>query len=146
MAVLRGAAQFVWVLDPAGQSQHLQVDPNPPNGKQFAWVRDREEKGSDVNLATHLLVDASRGDCDIAVVVSDDGDLLEPIIQARKVFGLTVGVLNPQTWRVRNERPNLALQKQANFYHPIREGVLGACQFPATLRDSKGTITKPLTW
>ena len=101
MPVQYGVPQSVWVLDRAGQSQHLQIDPKPPNGAQFVWVHDREEKGSDVNLATHLLVDAYHGDFDTAVVVSDDADLLEPIIQVRKEFGVRVEVLNPQTWRVR---------------------------------------------
>jgi hypothetical protein len=32
----------------------------------------REEKGSDVNLGAHLLVDAFRGRCELAVVVTND--------------------------------------------------------------------------
>lgn len=38
-----------------------------------------EEKGSDVNLAAHLLNDAWKGVFDAAVVVSNDTDLVEPI-------------------------------------------------------------------
>ncbi|MBN1628298.1 MAG: NYN domain-containing protein [Thermoleophilia bacterium] len=38
-----------------------------------------EEKGSDVNLATYLLLDAFDDALDTAVVVSDDSHLLEPI-------------------------------------------------------------------
>ena len=54
-----------------------------------------EEKGSDVNLATHLLYDGFKNDYEVAVVVSNDSDLLEPVRVARSL-GLTVGVLNPQ--------------------------------------------------
>ena len=38
-----------------------------------------EEKGSDVNLASHLLFDAFRGAFDAAAVLSNDSDLVEPI-------------------------------------------------------------------
>ena len=37
-------------------------------------VRDSEEKGSDVNLATRLLVDGFNGEYEQAVVVSNDAD------------------------------------------------------------------------
>lgn len=36
---------------------------------------NREEKGSDVNVAAHLLVDVLTGVVNAAVVVSSDGDL-----------------------------------------------------------------------
>ncbi len=54
-----------------------------------------EEKGSDVNLATHLLHDAHMGRFDVAVVVSNDSDLLEPIRIVREQLGKKVGILNP---------------------------------------------------
>ena len=38
----------------------------------YVLVRDSEEKGSDVNLATRLLVDGFNGECEQAVVVSND--------------------------------------------------------------------------
>jgi len=47
--------------------------------QQYARVIKTEEKGSDVNLATHLLHDAHRGWFEAAVIVSNDSDLLEPI-------------------------------------------------------------------
>lgn len=47
----------------------------PPNTVK---VIKREEKGSDVNLATQLLVDAFRGNADTFVVVTNDSDLKTP--------------------------------------------------------------------
>ncbi len=41
---------------------------------QRATALVNEEKGSDVNLATHLLLDAVKNDYDAAVVVSDDAE------------------------------------------------------------------------
>ena len=62
-----------------------------PNGPKTVEVLKTEEKGSDVNLATHLLVDAFDGDFDVAVVISNDSDLVEPITVVRERFGLRVG-------------------------------------------------------
>jgi hypothetical protein len=44
-----------------------------------ARVRKTEEKVSDVNLATHLILDATRHSADVYVVVPNDSDLVEPI-------------------------------------------------------------------
>ncbi len=53
----------------------------------------REEKGSDVNLASHLLLDVLGGTIDAAVIVSNDSDLRFPVQQARK--RVPVGLVNP---------------------------------------------------
>jgi hypothetical protein len=46
---------------------------NPPgSGQRFAEVLKMEEKGSDVNIATYMLVDAFRADCDQLVVITND--------------------------------------------------------------------------
>lgn len=48
---------------------------NPrPSGPRTAEVFRTEEKGSDVNLASHLLLDAFQKNCETAVVVSNDSD------------------------------------------------------------------------
>lgn len=49
----------------------------PDRGARTVEVLKTEEKGSDVNLATYLLLDAFRGNCDTAVVVSNDSDLAD---------------------------------------------------------------------
>jgi len=46
----------------------------PVTGAQTVKVIKTEEKGSDVNLATYLLVDAFRDDAEAFVVVSNDSD------------------------------------------------------------------------
>lgn len=53
----------------------------------------QEEKGSDVNIASHLLVDLLGGSIDAAVVVSNDSDLKFPIHFARQ--RIHVGHVNP---------------------------------------------------
>ncbi|MEJ7792015.1 MAG: hypothetical protein WKF65_08610 [Gaiellaceae bacterium] len=58
-------------------------------------VADREEKGSDVNVATHLLLDALAAPptMDAAMVFSNDSDLKLPVAKIR--LRLPVGIVNP---------------------------------------------------
>jgi len=53
----------------------------------------REEKGTDVNLAAHLLLDVLRGAVDGVLVISNDSDLRFPVEQAR--LHVPVGIINP---------------------------------------------------
>jgi hypothetical protein len=53
-----------------------------------------EEKGSDVNVASHLLVDVLEGTVDAAVVVSNDSDLAFPVKATRGRVPL--GMVNPR--------------------------------------------------
>ena len=46
--------------------------------QKYATVWKTEEKGSDVNLATHLLCDAYEGKFDVAVLVTNGSDLFTP--------------------------------------------------------------------
>jgi NYN domain len=107
----------------------------------MAYVVKVEEKGSDVNLATYLLLDAFHGDFEAAVVISNDSDLVEPIRMVQEEFKLPVGVLNPH-----RDNISFALQRVAKFYKPIRQGPLRGSQFPPTLKDSRGTIHQPAKW
>lgn len=99
-----------------------------------------EEKGSDVNIATHLLYDGFRNHYDLAVVVSNDSDLLEPIKIVRNELGKQVGVLNP------HPRPSRAILPHIDFIKRIRAGALGTSQFPPLLTDSVGRFHKPAKW
>ncbi len=69
---------------------------NPPaGGSRFVTVIKTEEKGSDVNLATMLLLDASRTDFEQAIVISNDSDLVLPVEVVRNEFHRPVGVIFP---------------------------------------------------
>ncbi|MEJ7762773.1 MAG: NYN domain-containing protein [Thermomicrobiales bacterium] len=114
--------------------------PIPLDPLEMAYVIERKEKGSDVNLASHLLLDGFKRSYDVALVITNDSDLAEPIRIVRGELGLQVVVVNP--------RKNLAfdLKGIANSYKEIRQGVLRDSQFPETLTDKNGIITKPPTW
>lgn len=103
-------------------------------------VLKSEEKGSDVNLASRLLIDCYNSKCDIAVIISNDSDLVFPIEHVKRFLGKTVGIVNP------HPRPSRELLAIANFYKPIRPSILGACQFPDNMTDALGAFHKPGTW
>lgn len=103
-------------------------------------VLKTEEKGSDVNLATFLLLDAFKKDCDAAVVISNDSDLKLPIEVVQQELGLRVGVVNPHP----AARRSRALQP--TFFKQLRTPALAACQFPPVLSDRLGELRKPARW
>lgn len=113
---------------------------HPTTTSHNALVVRMEEKGSDVNLASLLLADAFRGDFEVAAVLSNDSDLVLPIKIVSTELHLPVGILNP------HKRFAVELMKVATFRKQIRKGALKASQFPQTLTDANGTITKPAAW
>jgi uncharacterized LabA/DUF88 family protein len=107
---------------------------------QQVWVDKTEEKGSDVNLATHLVRDAFQKRFDLAVLVTNDSDLAEPVRIVTKDLGLPVGILNPHQYHSQE------LKRLATFVKRIRQSALHASQFPVTLADEKGAFHKPSSW
>ena len=103
-------------------------------------VLKTEEKGSDVNLASHLIHDGYHKDYEQAVLITNDSDLVEPIRIVRAELGLPVGILNPAKY------PNPLLVRAASFIKQIRKGVLSASQFPREMIDKDGKFHKPLKW
>lgn len=104
------------------------------------WVDKTEEKGSDVNLAAHLLHDGFKGLFGTAVIISNDSDLAEPVRLVKQVLNLSIGILNP------HQRHSQTLQQYATFVKRIRQNHLIASQFPNPLTDSKGVFHKPQGW
>jgi hypothetical protein len=112
----------------------------PASGSPLVKVLRPQEKGSDVNLATHLPVDAVEGAFEAAVVITNDSDLRAPIRAVMEVHKLPVGVLHPHA------KPSTELHGVADFCRGIPEGALKACQFQPSLEDRTGRFRKPATW
>jgi uncharacterized LabA/DUF88 family protein len=119
----------------------------PPNTIE---IYKTEEKGSDVNLAAHLLLDGFRNHYECAIVVSGDSDLVAPIRMVRDELKKPVGILNPQRLsgpNCRPERKSAGLQHAASFYqNGVTWAQLVAAQFPSPMTDATGTFHKPATW
>ena len=108
--------------------------------QEFVKVIKTEEKGSDVNLATHLLHDAHMDRFDVAIIVSNDSDFLGPIKVVRDELGKKIGILNSQ------EKPSRALLPHIDFIKQIRAGSLRISQFADVMQDDTGTFFKPTQW
>ncbi len=109
---------------------------------RFVKVLDSEEKGSDVNLATRLLVDGFEQDFEQAVVVTNDSDLASPIKYVRDQLHLEAVVVNPDG----NNVTHGDLVASASYTKRLRTRHLRLSQLPPTLDDQHGTITKPPSW
>jgi hypothetical protein len=114
-----------------------------PGGPATARVLKSEEKGSDVNLATTLLVDAFDGDFEQAVVVSNDSDLVYPIELVQQKLALPVIVLFPCR---PGRKVSYHLSKVAKASPIVNPAHLAAAQFPNPMADATGVFHKPASW
>ena len=110
---------------------------------QTVQVTRTEEKRSDVNLATHLLVDCFDNDFDEAILVSNDSDLALPVDVVASRFRKRVGLINPHTRRSISRELVAVTTFQIRS---INRSVLANSQFPTTLTDAKGQFHRPLRW
>jgi uncharacterized LabA/DUF88 family protein len=111
-----------------------------PVSEENIRVISTEEKGSDVNLASHLLIDAFKQDCEMAIVLTNDTDLVEPIRLARDDLGLYLALLSP------SQNPARILRTNVDVLKSVRHGPLQASQFPDVLSDHRGEIHRPRAW
>lgn len=113
----------------------------PPEGPQTSLVWDTKEKGSDVNLATYLLLDAFEGSYETAIVISDDSDLLEPVRVVRERLGKRVGVVRVRTDRGSVFRSKVDLLIEARAWH------FEQAQLPDEVRLPTGSfVSRPTSW
>lgn len=101
----------------------------------------QEEKGSDVNVGTHLLLDVLQHDVDAAVVVSNDSDLKLPIQEARK--RVPVGIVKPGAAQLAGDlRGTPSEGAGGHWWGQLDATRLREHQLP----DSVNGLTKPNGW
>lgn len=105
---------------------------------RYVKVYDPKEKGSDVNLAVHLVNDAWQNRYDVAALISNDSDLIEALRVVRQDCKKLVYVINP------HKDPNPDLHKHADFVKQIRATHLSSAQLPDTIPGTR--ISKPDKW
>jgi hypothetical protein len=104
-------------------------------------VAHREEKGSDVNVASHLLIDVLACHVDAAIVISNDSDLRLPIQAARA--RVPVGTVNPgagYTAGALNGSPDGGVG--GHWWTSLTDGDYRAHQLPPVV----GTAIRPNGW
>lgn len=104
-----------------------------------AEIIKTEEKGSDVNLAVHLLNDAWLKKYDCAIVLSNDSDLKEAITLVKEHHKKLIGLVLPP-----NCFPSKELMEAAHFVKQIRNSSLAASQLPDAITGTN--IHKPEGW
>lgn len=109
---------------------------------EFVDVLNTEEKGSDVNLATNLLIDAFEDKFDVAVVISNDSDLATPVGLVKNKFKKSVLILNPHSL----DKKSIQLTKYSTKVIQIEESHLVKSLFNEQLTDSNGSFVKPDRW
>lgn len=117
----------------------------PPNTIE---VYKTEEKGSDVNLGAHLLMDAFQNKFDQAIVVTGDSDLVTPVDMVCHILKKQVIVVNPQK-KSSQMRLSYALKNASDAYKYkrfISESFLKTSQMPSSMTDVNGQIQKPADW
>ena len=104
-------------------------------------VRKTEEKGTDVSLAAHMILDAAKKRADIYVLMSSDSDYEPPLLILRDELQCKFALLSPI------EKPSTSLMKtQPLFTKIVRRSFLENSQFPDRLNDADGEFVKPDTW
>lgn len=117
-----------------------------PQATFMVSVARREEKGSDVNVAAHLLWDILRGEpgqqpIEAAVVISNDSDLKLPLSQARQL--VPVGLINPTRSYTAGALSAPATTGVGNhWWYQMTDADFRACQLP----DPCAGIPKPQPW
>ena len=112
---------------------------NPPPPSVEVWKN--EGKGSDVNLALHVLNDAWQNAYDCAVIVSNDSDLAESLRLVKAQHRKLIGLVTPGA---PTRKTSQQLKKHADFVKPIRTWMLQSSQLPDPIPGT--TIHKPPNW
>lgn len=118
-----------------------------PGQPPLVKVLKTEEKGSDVNLAVHLVNDSWLNAYDSAVILSNDSDLAEAMRLVRLHHPTKkIGLIFPRQARgvARFAHPSRELTQHAHFVKHLGPNVLAACQLPSPIPGT--TITKPAVW
>jgi len=112
-----------------------------PNARFMVSYLRREEKGSDVNVASHLLLDVLRGCVDAAIVISNDSDLRFPI-QACRLRAPT-GTVNPSPSPSAGDlRGKPTDGRGGHWWYRLSKEDFTACQLPEVV----GSAYRPQEW
>lgn len=117
------------------------ADQDVPDASFMVSIARREEKGSDVNVAAHMLHDVLKSTVDAVVVVSNDSDLKLPVRMARDV--VPVGTVNPTKGHPASD---LSGDPQdgagSHWWYQLQQADFTGSQLPPTV----GHVHRPAGW
>jgi len=101
-----------------------------------------EEKGTDVNLAVQMAVDAVRDEFDYAMLFSNDSDMAYAVQIASRECKKKVGL-----YIARKAVSFKVLRENVSYIRSITPAILAAHQFPDEIKTQSGRIIKkPKDW
>ncbi len=100
------------------------------------------EKMTDVNIATHILVDAFENRFDVAILISGDSDLSGPISEIKRLFpSKRIIVAFPPS------RVSFELKRVAHAWFMIGRSKIDQSQFPEFVTKPDGyRLKRPVSW
>jgi uncharacterized LabA/DUF88 family protein len=108
---------------------------------ELSKVRFTEEKGSDVALASRMVLDAAQGKADMYVLISTDADFAPTLEILHSELKVQIGLLSP------TETPSRSLMlSKSQLVKVIRHSILKDSQMPDNVSSSGAVISRPVTW
>ena len=107
---------------------------NPPH-KKIVEISKFEEKESDVNIATFMLVDCLKNECDVPILLSNDSDLTGPLKYIKTILKLPVGLITPTDPLAQCQRTEL-LNTSVGLITPTNPFVKGLRQYSSFKREN----------
>ena len=113
---------------------------DPAEKGQIVEVMRMEEKGSDVNLAVHLLNDAWKDRYDCAVLITNDSDMAEGMRLTKLEHPQKLlGWISPA-----QQNHSRELRRQADFFTRLKSRWLKESQLPDPIPGIN--LRKPIVW
>jgi len=134
----RGKTICKWNQKIFNEVPQWKIDPGPK-----VHTISTEEKGSDVNLAVHVVNDGWKNLYDCCVIVSNDSDLAESLRVVKDELGKCTGLIT--TWK---QRPVTKLRRYSTFTRTAREPAFINSQLPESIQiaNSSTVLYKPNCW
>ena len=112
-----------------------------PDAVFMASHQHWEEKSTDVNVASRLLLDVVGQQVDAAIVISNDSDLRLPIRESR--LRVPVGTVNPSSGQLAGDLRGKPYDGAGgHWWYQLTEADFWDCQLP----DPVGELGKPIDW
>lgn len=104
-------------------------------------VQKVEEKGSDVALATYMVLDASQNKADVYVLLSNDSDFVPTLEVIDKELNQKLAWISTA-----KSRSNQLAKQNFLFIKEVRATALENSQFEDLLIDAQGDFHRPAEW
>jgi len=141
--LIKGHFQKTSKRFPLAHNQNFSQSKRVKEPLEHAWVIKTEEKGTDVNIAVHLVNDAWKNEYDVALLISNDNDLERAVKIVTEERNKIVLVVNPAC---AGNRPNHAkkLNNVSTTSVYFQSSIFADCLLPESIPET--TIVKPSEW